>query len=58
MEKKFYEMPELKIVDLEGEVLLSDSNDPDGVEQDKAPVGGMGDGDGDVKRESIWEDLW
>lgn len=54
MEKKFYEMPELKVVDLEGEMLLADS-DPDGVEQDKAPVGGVGDGEGDAKRLFDWD---
>lgn len=55
MEKKFYEMPELKVVDLEGEMLLADSNDPDGVEQDEVGTGGESNGDGLAKRMFDWD---
>lgn len=55
MEKKFYEMPELKVVDLEGEMLLADSNDPDGVEQDTAGTGGVGSDDDEAGAKRIFD---
>lgn len=57
MEKKFYEMPEMKVVDLEGEVLLLDgSKDPDDL-VDGPTIGGPGEGGGLSKGAADdWED--
>lgn len=54
MEKKFYEIPELKVVDLEGEMLLADSEQEPGegnVDLDGDPQGG----EGEAKRIFGWD---
>lgn len=57
MEKKFYEMPNSKVIEIEVENLLAGSDEPDNVlPGGEVPGGGQGnDDEGDAKRMFDWD---
>ena len=53
MEKKKYEMPQVEVRELEGEVLMAASGEP--TISNTSTIKDLG---SEANRDNVWEDLW